>query len=170
MMRRRMMMQESTKKAKYPFKNGTHTFINGEVTVSEGHKCLVKLTSRKTQIFINLSDIFENTESAIGFENVNNKPEKFLIPSGANCQVKVTNIKRNFQSTAAMNFRKAMSNASLSGFGTGNFTDETDKIVDTIAEGDQSVGCYFFYAIAPADIDVEISFDVEFYVNGERWI
>ena len=72
--------------------------------------------------------------------------------------------------TGETNFKLANSPVSGS-FHTGTFSannPEYNTIIEKILETPEDVGCLFMYSGMQAGSQIE--FDVEFTVNGERWI
>ena len=82
----------------------------------------------------------------------------------------VKNVKGIGAYDAQTNFR--LSGTALSGsFKTGSFTYNNPEFNTTVKKtlsDPEDVGCLFVYSTMPKGASIE--FDVEFYVNGERWI
>lgn len=167
LLRRRMMMQtQADIKAKYPFMNGRHDFSNGSyVEVTNENHVFIKLINEYGS-FINVSDVNQNTDKATILSNINNMPEWFSLKAGDICELKVKNIiKENANSGYSSNFRRAsLSQSSV--FGYANRQSVEDKTIQITLTNDESLGCYFFYF----DSRAEFECDIEFYVNGERYI
>ena len=164
LLRRRMMMDTKKDSAKYPLVNGRHEFDSGgyvEVTNGNHVKCATKYADG----YINLSNIFENSVSQNSADNINYKETWITFPEQSVCVLEITNIVRSNNVTVGINFRSANSNTSLN-FSDGNFTDSEDKIKEVTVLTDTNVGCLFAWIANEAQIE----FDVEFTVNGERWI
>ena len=70
------------------------------------------------------------------------------------------------QTNAYVNFMWANS-AQESNFYTSNLTDSVDSITEVAFENSEAISFLFF---RPLNYTSEIEFDVEFTVNGERWI
>lgn len=151
--------------AKYPLVNGRHNFNNGGyVEVANGNH--VKCATKYVDGYINLSNIFENSPAQNNASNINHKETWITLPAQSVCVLKITNIVRsNNNAYVGINFRAANSNASLN-FSDGNFTDSEDKIKEVTISTDTDVGCLFSWISR----EIQIEFNVEFTVNGERWI
>ena len=164
-MRRRTMMDTKKDSAKYPLVNGRHEFDNGGyVEVANGNH--VKCATKYVDGYINLSNIFENSVAQNNVANINYKETWIILPTQSVCILKITNILRsNSAANLGINFRAANSYTSLN-FSDGNFTDSEDKIKEVTVLTDTNVGCLFAWISA----EIQIEFDVEFTVNGERWI
>ena len=174
-MRRRMMMQATESGAKYPLVNGQFGFgIWGDfnayatMTISNGSHIRIDRTDKTINgvWYINLSNGNENGYSPTSVTNINNKSTKFILNPGDNCTLKVTNIMSNSDAVFAFDLRNA--NTSL-GFNTGDSDSLSDRIKNVVIEKVENVECLFMY-IKQFDPDTYIEFDVEFTVNGERWI
>ena len=171
-MNRRRMMMESRSKTKYPFINGNFKFTsqNTQIIVSNGNHVKINNMYGVTS-FINLSNIFQNTGNIESQDNVTQKPKLFTLNQGDICELKILNLTRiltNGTFIFAFNFKEANGSSSLE-FGTGNTTDLSDKIVNVTVQNTEDIGCLFMYAVVTTQITT-FEFDVEFYVNGERWI
>ena len=156
--------------AKYPLVNGRHEFSGGSyVEIRDGnHVMFYKGTNRSG--YINISDISQNTNSIENVQNVNYKPKIYTIPAGVQTRFEVKNVKGIGGYNAQTNFRLSERNISGS-FKTGSFTynnPEFNTVVLKTLENPEDVGCLFIYIDMLAGAQVE--FDVEFTVNGERWI
>ena len=166
LLRRRMMMETQKSGAKYPLVNGRHEFSNGGyVEVSNGNH--VKIEKIASASYVNLSNINQNNEDSSGANNINYLPVWITLPEQSTCIFQILNIVRNGTATPiGVNFRKANAAQSL-GFSSGNFTDSNDKIKYVTVNEDTDVGCLFTWI---GNYTPYIEFDVEFKVNGERWI
>ena len=165
LLRRRIMMNTKKDSAKYPLVNGRHNFNNGGyVEVVNGNH--VKCATKYVDGYINLSNIFENSVAQNNVANINYKETWITLPAQSVCILKITNILRsNSAANLGINFRAANSNTILN-FSYGNFTDSEDKIKEVTVLTDTNVGCLFAWI----STETQIEFDVEFTVNGERWI
>lgn len=159
------MMQTEKSCAKYPLVNGRHNFDNGGyVEVANGNH--VKCATKYVDGHINFSNIFENSVSQNSVSNINYKETWITLPAQSVCVLKITNIVRsNSTAKLGIDFRAANSNTNLN-FSDGNFTDSEDKIKEVTILTDTNVGCLFTWISG----EIQIEFDVEFTVNGERWI
>ena len=166
--RRRMMMQTTESGAKYPLVNGRHEFNNGGyVEVTNGNHII--LDSINGWSWINISNIYQNT-TMNDIENINNKSEWFSLNTGDICILKIYNMVNKPGSNIAFNFRRAESSTS-SVFGTGVSSTNDDRIVEKTIESEESIGCLFLQVQSQGSgVNRKIEFDVEFTVNGERWI
>lgn len=160
-MRRRMMTETKRAGAKYPLVNGRYTLSNGGyVEASNGNH--VHVVSARQNNYINCSNIEQNIET--DFSNI---PTWFTIPAGATCVLTLSNINRyGRQTNAYVNFMKANS-TSESDFRTENLTDSVDAVTEAQFENSEPISFLFF---RPLNYTPEIEFDVQFTVNGERWI
>ena len=158
-------MQTAKSGAKYPLVNGRHEFNNGGyVEVTNGNH--VKCETKYVNAYINFSNIFGNSVVQNNAGNINYKETWITLPAQSVCILKITNILRsNSAVNLGINFRAANSNTNLN-FSDGNFTDSEDKIKEVTVLTDTNVGCLFAWISG----EIQIEFDVEFTVNGERWI
>ena len=168
---RRRMMQTEKSGAKYPLVNGRHEFSDGSfVEVSNGNHVLLQKGSDHIPGFFNLSDILQNTNDFNSANNINNKPTWFVIPAGTFARFELKNIQISGNFSGETNFRIA-NNFRSGSFHTGKFNagnPDFNTMIETILEAPEEVGCLFLYFSGTADTQAE--FDVEFTVNGERWI
>ncbi len=167
LLRRRMMMQtQAENKAKYPFVNGRHDFSDGSyVEVTNGNHVHIKLISGYG-FFINVSNVNQNTDKSTDVSNIDGLPKWFSLKAGDICELKVKNIiKENVISDYSSNFRIAeLYKSSVFGCTQGGSVEE--KTVQITLTNNESFGCYFFYITSLTEFEC----DVEFYVNGERYI
>ena len=170
LLRRRMMMQTEKSGAKYPLVNGRHEFSNGGyVEVTNGNH----FAYRKSEVgsaFINISNIFQNGDLQSSVSNINYLPEIYTIPSGVPIRFEIKNVNGWGNYYGETNFRLANAPASGS-FKAGAFTNNNpnnNTILEKILDSPEKVGCLFLYSTMI--LDCRIEFDVEFTVNGERWI
>ena len=175
LLRRRMMMDTKKDSAKYPLVNGQFGFgIWGDLnayatlTISSGSHVRIDRTDKTISSgwYINLSNGNENGYSPASDTNINNKSTKFILNPGDNCTLKVTNIMSNSDAVFAFDFKSGVTSL---GFNTGDSDSLSDRIKNVVIEKVENVGCLFIY-IKQFDPDTYIEFDVEFTVNGERWI
>ena len=155
--------------AKYPLVNGRYEFDNGGyVEVTNGNH--VELMSRNTMSFVNLSNIFQNSTSISNTLNIDRLPSIYIIPDGVDARIEIKNVQCQGTFSVATNFRIANSTRSGS-FSTGPATQNNPQyrnVIEKILDQNEDVGCYFVYSNTP--IIKPVQFDVEFTVNGERWI
>ena len=170
LLRRRMMMQTEKSGAKYPLVNGQHEFSEGSyVEVTNGNHVLCQKSNSDTLGFINISDIFKNTASLNSARNIDFLPLWFTIPSGVIAKFELKNIQGIGEFITETNFRIA--NQKVSGsFHAGQFnaSNPNNTIIEKTLDASESVSCLFIYASGRPSTRIE--FDVEFTVNGERWI
>ena len=156
--------------AKYPLVNGRHEFSDGSyVEISNGNHIMF-YKSINGGGYINISDISQNSDTIGNVKNINYKPKIYTIPAGVQTRFEVKNVKGIGDYDAQTNFRLSERNTSGS-FRTGSFTysnPEFNTVVLKTLENPEDVGCLFIYSGMPAGAQVE--FDVQFTVNGERWI
>lgn len=162
------MMRTQIKTSKYACRNGIHIFSNGSyVKVTNGNH--VEFYHKESvSSFINFYNINENSASLGNSDNINNKNEKFVLHIGDVCELKIKNIIRTSgTSSFAFNLRNT-GNVSLK-FNSGNSSSLEDRVTQVIMENDVPIGCVFMY-MGSGGVGGSIEFDVEFYVNGQRWI
>ena len=86
------------------------------------------------------------------------------------CKFYIKNVKGVGLYDGQTNFR--ISDETVSGsFKTGTFNTSNPEFNTTVKKtlsDPEDVGCLFVYSFMPKGASIE--FDVEFYVNGERWI
>lgn len=169
-MRRRVMETEKSS-AKYPLVNGRHEFTDGShIEVANGNHALMRKAGNNVPGYFNLSDIYQNTNIFSSTYNINNKPTWLVIPAGMLVKFELKNIQISGDFVGETNFRIA--NQLISGsFHTGKFSASNpnfNTVIETILEMPEEVGCLFLYFSGTSEAQIE--FDVEFTVNGERWI
>lgn len=159
-------MQTEKSGAKYPLVNGRHEFDNGGyVEVTNGNH--VKIENVSSTSYVNFTNVNQNSNNSGNPNNINFLPVWITLPEESTCIFRILNIERNGGSTAVgINFREANKSISLN-FSNGNFTDSNDKIKVVNVQINTEVGCIFIWI---ANYTPFIEFDVEFTVNGERWI
>lgn len=169
-MRRRIMMQTEKSGAKYPLVNGRHEFDNGGyVEVTNGNHVVYRKSSHGSAN-VNISNIFQNIGVQSDINNINNLPEIYTIPSGVPIRFEIKNVSGLSSYNGETNFRLANEGKSGS-FHTGVFSNNApnyNTILEKILDSPEKVGCLFLYSTMLPDCQIE--FDVEFTVNGERWI
>ena len=163
-------MQTTEFGAKYPLVNGRHEFSDGSyVEISNGNHIML-YKSINGSGYINISDISQNSDTIDNIQNINYKPKIYTIPAGVQTMFEVKNVKGIGAYDAQTNFR--LSGTALSGsFKTGSFNYNNPEFNTTVKKtlsDPEDVGCLFVYSTMPKGASIE--FDVEFYVNGERWI
>lgn len=154
--------------AKYPLVNGRHEFADGSyVEVSRGNHVKIHVDSARGSL-INLSNIFQNTVDPKSVGNINNLPTIFTIPAGSHCILQLKNIQQvNATSISTVNFRIAQSSTSLN-FNDVIYFSQVDNVkIEREVEITRNIGCF---SIWNSGSNFDLEFDVEFTVNGERWI
>ena len=120
MIRRRMMMlaQQAEKSgAKYPLVNGTHVFDKAILEVTNGNHVKFSLTNNIYEMYINISDITENTSSAGSINNVRNTSEKIALKRGDIVEYRLKNIIRTDGGNGLGTVNSAIYNVSGSNIG-----------------------------------------------------
>lgn len=170
LLRRRMMMQTMESGAKYPLVNGRHEFSDGSyVEISNGNHVYIS-KNVNGGAYINISNIFQNGIDAAHDTNINEKPTMYIVPSGKPAEFYIKNVKGVGLYDGQTNFRISEERVSGS-FKTGTFNTSNPEFNTTVKKtlsDPEDVGCLFVYSTMPKGASIE--FDVEFYVNGERWI
>ena len=157
-MRRRMMMDTKKDSAKYPLVNGRHEFDNGDwIEVSNGNhvKSYVKQAS-----YLNISNILLNTNASNNIQNLNS-PEIFYIPENSTCTLSIKNYQKSGNGNTAFALIESESTSTAYSFGAVSSDIEIERSLSNI-----SVGCLRVFI----NTIVSCEFDIEFTVNGERWI
>ena len=160
LLRRRMMMQTAKSGAKYPLMNGRHEFSNGGyVEVTNGNH--VKFHAINAG-FINVSNVFQNTANQNSADNAK-CPLWFSVNKGDVGNLKIFNLRKEGSSNAHIRFAKENSADAVLET-TISLIEGTEKeFVFPNAEG---VGCLYCFCYGAMTVE----FDVEFTVNGDRWI
>lgn len=157
--------------AKYPLVNGRHEFSDGSfVEVLNGNHVLFQKQSNATsQGYVDLSNVLENSDSLGSAGNINFKSHIFTIPAGVLAKFEIKNVQGNGNFTCETNFRLAGTSASGS-FHTGKFNTQSPEFntsIEIALNAAEEVGCLFMYYMGSIS---QVEFDVQFTVNGERWI
>lgn len=144
---------------RYPFANGRWEYDGGSwIEITNGNH--VHYYAVGTKRYFNLSNIEQNTTTATELDNINSLPIWFTIPSGSECVLTASNVS-GYLSDA--NFRLANATKSSTFFiGDG----KSIRSVSVTTTEDIDIGCFFTYPVKAG----EVEYDVEFTVNGERWI
>ena len=160
LLRRRMMMQTTESGAKYPLVNGRHEFSNGGyVEVSNGNHVKFYIIGAG---FINVSNVFQNTAYSNSADNIKS-PLWFSVNKGDVGNLKIFNLRKEGSSNAHIRFAKENSVDMAIGIIINLIEDTEKEFVFPNAEG---VGCLYCFCYGT----MAVEFDVEFTVNGERWI
>lgn len=160
LLRRRMMMQTAKSGAKYPLVNGRHEFNSGAyIEVTNGNH--VKFHAINAG-FINVSNVFQNTANQSSVDNVK-CPLWFSVNNGDVGNLKIFNLQK--EGTSNANIRFVKENSSNTAFGTIiNLIEDVEK--EFVVAETEGVGCLYCFCYGTMTVE----FDVEFTVNGERWI
>lgn len=146
--------------AKYPLVNGRHEFSNGGyVEVTNGNH--VKFHAINAG-FINMSNVFQNTANQSSADNIT-CPLWFSVNKGDVGNLKIFNLRKEGSSNANIRFGKENSADEVPGTTISLIEDTEKEFVFPNAEG---VGCLYCFCYGTMTVE----FDVEFTVNGERWI
>lgn len=163
------MERDQTSNAKYPLVNGQHKFSDGSyVEVTNGNHVHIEAVSQGPK-YVNISNIMQNERVVSDPNSINYKPLLFTIPNGSEA---VFDIKNTFGKgiwSGETNFKLASSNMS-SVFRTGVFNagkPQNNTHVEVVTDTEINVGCLFVYTVMN---NASIDFDVQFIINGERWI
>ena len=164
MLRRRMMMQYISQNPLYSLVSGYHKFSDGgEIFVSGNH---VKILIVENNTFCNYSNVNQNTDNSQSQNNISWIADQFAgdIKAGDRIRLEIKNLKNS----GKVNFviRKINANTNILSAGSGNYNTYL-KIEDIVSE-DSKIGCFALYY--NSGFKTPIEFDVEFYVNDERWI
>lgn len=168
----------------HPMVQGTHTFSDGStITVSKNHVSIYiganHTSSSGVGAYFNLSDITENsTDITSQSSNVDNKASKFAIPNGATVTYSMKNIVASaglsVPNLASWSTRVANGTGAIqTGISSGNVDISASPIADishTITmTAAKNLGCLFNY-IAQPTYGGTLEYDIEFTVNGERYV
>lgn len=164
-LRRRMLMPKKQILPLYQLEQGRFQRSDyNSIEVTGNH---VKINGLISNWFFGLTPL------GIGVTYINNQPVWLTVPSGSECILKFSNIVCITQGSInkiALNFREANKSTSLD-FGTGNFNckNVSEKIITKKTTRENRIGSLFLYSLN-TDTDAILDFDVEFYVDGVRWI
>jgi len=171
-----------TKGALYPLYNGTHTFNNSIVTITNHKHIKLETTaqiSNNSAGMINLSNILVNTSTLTTNADsaVNNRSTLFTIPSGKTVVLSAKNVvvdsdtffvQSGTQGEVAINLRKA--NASTSALTAISIKQSSgDQSATTAINTATDIGCAFMY-INRMNANKTVEFDLELTVDDELWI
>lgn len=173
MIRRRIMMlaQQTGSGAKYPLVNGTKIFDKAILETTNGNHVKFSLTNGNYEAYINISDINENT-STIGLpSNTKNTSEKFALKRGDVVEYRLKNIIRTDGGNGLGTISCAIYSTSGTNIGIKiqNVVTTDEMTASKTIDADVSAGCMMFYMYQPKAGET-LEFDVEFLVNGERYV
>ena len=171
MNRRRMMLPASGGGLRYPLVQGTHEFVDGKssITVEGSHVKIVDTSRTLREWYINILDINENGNVISSNLNMQYKTPKFTLHNGDKCYLRIYNIKFSQDGFYfSFNFKRANSAVSLDFNQSGNQDTKEDFVANVTMGEDEQVGSFFIYKTSSL-VNMTFEFDVEFYVNEERW-
>ena len=128
-----------------------------------GNHMKLEFTSNVSNCLLNLRSLRLGTA-----QSLTNMPKWFTIPVGT-CVIAITNITNASGITFAFNFKKANTTTSLSGFTSGNISDESDHTITVTNSTAIDVGSLFCFITSASTGDV-LEFDYSFTVGGVRYI
>lgn len=156
---RRRAMSEVDVKPKYSLKDG-------RVNMSSGKYGLVSNGNHIYQNGTVSSRAINYTDLKYGSTPMDNKPLWFTIP--ANSEV---TLRLSFESipvtNTSLNLRKTDNTMAITTGSIGSFGTQVIEVTETITE-DTDISC--FYAWFNKTTNYINEFDVELYVNDERWL
>lgn len=153
-------MDTKKNSVKYPLVNGRHEFLTRNyVEVTNGNH--VKFNTIGAG-FINVSNVFQNTTNQNSADNIK-CPLWFSVNKGDVGNLKIFNLRKEGAPSATIRFAKEISGDTAFGIIIGLIEDTEKEFVFPNTEG---VGCLYCFCYGA----VTVEFDVEFTVNGERWI
>ena len=170
MNRRRMMLPVSWG-LRYPLVQGTHEFSDGKssVTVDGSHVKIVDNSDEVHEWYINILDINENSIAISSNSNMQYKTPKFTLHDGDECYLRIYNIEFSQDGFYfSYNLKRANSSVSLGFNQTGYQDTKNDFVANVTMTNDEQVGSLFMHKMS-SKTNMTFEFDVEFYVNGERW-
>lgn len=147
--------------ALYPIALTTY-WSYADYTARDNHIRLDFKAIRNGYYYLNFSQRLEGTTQAV----LNGKEKQFTIPANSTCVFSIKNFNTNISEPLSMNFRKALTNQQA-GFGTGELSGDTSVTVQVDTALDMGI-LYGFMDSTPNTGYIE--FDVEFTVNGIRYI
>lgn len=157
-------------KALYPFKNGTFTYDDVTLTVSNGNHVKLTRTASANRLELCLSDYTINKVLS-GWENVYAQYNWFKLTAGDEVVLKrcntIVNSLADTEVKSYVRIFKPWSNESIATYDKGLLReDETHTFT---VESDGYVGCIIIdieWSVGALDVE----FDIEMYVNGERYV
>lgn len=161
-----MMMQTEKSGAKYPLVNGRHEFSDGGYIVVSNNHVLAFLRNNS---LCNYSNIFQNTEESNSQYNISWLPAfGETLKQGDKIMLNIINLKN--MNKALINFviRISGTNQNILSSGNGNYTTDL-SLKNNVINDNVDIGSFGLY-VNSGIFDEPVEFDVEFTVNGERWI
>lgn len=152
----------------YPLTDGSKTFTEG-ITLEVTNRNHVKVSATKwTQaIYLNLSDIDANTDSAVSADNIAFKDTWFTLPAGS-----ITFAKKNTTFTNDTSFNSNCTFTKEDGtsyalYSAQKFNNDISKVHEIAS--DVNIGSLNLY-IQGIDVGDTVEFDVELLVGGVQYI
>jgi len=136
------------------------TYISYKYEIRKSHVKITRVTDQESSLVVNLTDLPPISDK--------NREEWFEIPTGT-AVLKISNVVNPSNIEWAANFRLANSSTSAQ-FSTGNSTHTSGETVTVSVTTPVSIGCFFIYIADTPTVGAVLEFDVEFSVNGTRYI
>lgn len=133
------------------------------------------ITSYDLNGYINLSNVNQNTVTATSQNNINSLSTIFTLPIGTGilCLKNISNDGMTSAMRTTVNMRRAFSTTSINFNEDLYLYDNNDVTIEREITNVTDIGCLLYWTgmtsyqgYKPYDLE----FDIEFYVNGERWI
>lgn len=150
LLRRRMLMQDIKKKVLYPLKNGVYESSGYTIEITNNNHVKAKGSIKES---VNLTRLGEN---------INFQPEWLSLEKHDICELILKNCIVSRDRAVHSNFRMANTNISSVFLIEINKGQNTKQIAMNTK---QSIGCFFLYF----QLNAEIEFDIEFWINGIRY-
>ena len=159
----------------YPLDNGETAYGNSaaKVTVTNGNHVKVEIISATNYVYANLSDIDSNTANANSNTNIKYKEKLFSLKAGDVLKQRIYNVTTvgTWATNARCNVNMVSSSGEL-GWGADNYI---TKITDGVShektlDADADIGLYMLWLGSNPAAGLVIEFDIEFFVNGVRYI
>lgn len=164
------MKQKNTSGTLYPLADGTHTFTNGSVSVTNGNHIEISRTvGGTTNSYAELYPLDANGTSIMDSANRKRVSDKwFSIKAGDEWVLELKNFRSsNTGQKMTINFLGTTYNKTAYVMSTEQFTrSNTDKSFSGTFQSDDDIGSLSTWFASFAST---ISFDIEFYVNGSRY-
>ena len=156
--------------------NGLHEFSDGTtIEITNGNHVKLHILQGGLNGYINLSNVNQNTISATSVGNINSLPTIFTLPVGtAILYLKnISNIGMTSKMRTTTNMRRALSTTSINFNEDLYLYDNNDVVIEREITSTTNIGCLLYWTgltIYQGYQPYDVEFDVEFYVNNERWI
>lgn len=145
-----MLMQDIKNKVLYPLKNGVYESSGYTIEITNNNHVKAKGSIKES---VNLTRLGEN---------INFQPEWFSLEKHDICELILKNCIVSRDRAVHSNFRMANTNISSVFLIEINKGQNTKQIAMNTK---QSIGCFFLYF----QLNAEIEFDIEFWINGIRY-